>query len=139
MPRRLRPSAALLRDSLWQGKSGRCSSPNLRPALASRSRSASGSSAARSFSFPPARFILAAAKLDFELRIAAPRAFQPSAALLQRAGGRVVCTEDIKVAASSADALYTDVWVSMGKEAESAERIELLRGYQINSALLKLA
>ena len=81
----------------------------------------------------------AAAKLGFELRIAAPKGFQPSADLLKRAGGRVLATEDLKKAASGADLLYTDVWVSMGKESESAERVELLRGYQINAALLKLA
>lgn len=84
-------------------------------------------------------WIFAAAKLGFELRIAAPKAFQPAADLLRRAGGRVVCMEDIKTAAEGADVLYTDVWVSMGKEAESAERIKKLTGYQINSAVVKLA
>ena len=84
-------------------------------------------------------WIFAAARLDFELRIAAPKAFQPSAVLLQRAGARVQCTEDLEQAAGQADLLYTDVWVSMGKESESAERIERLKGYQINSRLTKLA
>jgi ornithine carbamoyltransferase len=84
-------------------------------------------------------WIFAAAKLGFELRIAAPAAFKPSVDVLRRAGGKVVCTEDIKAAASGADLLYTDVWVSMGKEAESAERVKQLNGYQINSATVKLA
>jgi ornithine carbamoyltransferase len=84
-------------------------------------------------------WIFAAVKLGFELRIAAPKAFQPAPALLQRAGGDVVCTEDLRAAAAGADVLYTDVWVSMGKEAESAERLEQLSGYQINQALLNLA
>ena len=84
-------------------------------------------------------WIFAAARLDFELRVAAPKAFQPSAEILRRAGGRVSCTEDIRQAASGADALYTDVWVSMGKEAESEARGELLRGYQVNGPLVKLA
>jgi ornithine carbamoyltransferase len=84
-------------------------------------------------------WIFAAARLDFELRIAAPRDFQPPAALLHRAGGRVVCTEDVQTAARDADVLYTDVWVSMGKEAESAERSAKLRGYQLNSQALKAA
>jgi len=35
--------------------------------------------------------------------------------------------------------LYTDVWISMGKEAEAAERVKILSGYQINEALVKLA
>ncbi|HWI56535.1 MAG TPA: ornithine carbamoyltransferase [Bacillota bacterium] len=84
-------------------------------------------------------WIFAAAKLGFELRIAAPQAFQPAPELLQRAGGKVICTADLKAAASGADLLYTDVWVSMGKEAESADRIQQLSGYQINAGLVKLA
>jgi ornithine carbamoyltransferase len=84
-------------------------------------------------------WIFAAAKLGFELRIAAAKNFQPEAALLKRAGGKIVCTDDLKAAATGADLLYTDVWVSMGKEAESAERIKHLTGYQINAPLVKLA
>lgn len=87
----------------------------------------------------PASWIFAAAKLDFQLRIAAPKKFQPAAALLQRAGGKVACTEDLRAAAKGADVLYTDVWVSMGKEAEAAARLKALKGYQINLALVKLA
>lgn len=87
----------------------------------------------------PVSWMFAAAKLGFELRIAAPKKFQPSAALLKRAGGKVICTEDVKAAACGADVLYTDVWVSMGKEAESAARLKVLKGYQINQALVKLA
>jgi len=87
----------------------------------------------------PASWIFAAAKLGFELRIAAPKKFQPSAALLKRAGGKIVCTEDVRVAANGADLLYTDVWVSMGKESESAERLRALAGYQLNGKLVKLA
>jgi ornithine carbamoyltransferase len=87
----------------------------------------------------PVSWIFAAAKLDFELRIAAPKKFQPSPELLRRAGGKIICTEDVRGAAHGADLLYTDVWVSMGKETESAERIRELAGYQINEALVKLA
>ncbi len=43
------------------------------------------------------------------------------------------------MAAAGADLLYTDVWVSMGKEAEAEERIRLLAGYQINRKLVELA
>ena len=84
-------------------------------------------------------WIFAAAKLGFELRIAAPKSFQPKAALLKRAKGNVVCTKDVKAAARGADVLYTDVWVSMGKEAESAQRLKDLAGYQINQSMVKLA
>jgi len=87
----------------------------------------------------PLSWLFAAGKLGFELRIAAPKAFQPSAALLKRAGARVVLTENTTEAADGADLLYTDVWVSMGKEEESAARIKQLTGYQINQALLQVA
>jgi ornithine carbamoyltransferase len=87
----------------------------------------------------PVSWIWAAAKLGFELRIAAPKVFQPSPALLARAGGKVSCTEDLKAAATGADLLYTDVWVSMGKETEAADRLKALSGYQVNRALVKLA
>jgi len=87
----------------------------------------------------PASWIWAAAKLGFELRIAAPKNYQPSPEILKSAGGRIIVTEDLKAAASGADLLYTDVWISMGKEAESARRIQELTGYQINQALVKLA
>ena len=84
-------------------------------------------------------WIWAAAKLDFNLRVAAPEKFQPSPELLKRAGGKISVTTDIKAAADGADLLYTDVWISMGKEAEAKERVVTLTGYQINQALVKLA
>jgi ornithine carbamoyltransferase len=87
----------------------------------------------------PASWIFAAAKLGFELRIAAPRNYQPAPEVLLRAGGKIDVTEDLKAAASGADLLYTDVWVSMGKEDESAQRIRELSGYQINAEIVKLA
>jgi ornithine carbamoyltransferase len=98
----------------------------------------------------PLSWIFAAAKLGFELRIAAPKQFQPSAEILKRAslrpeatarqaGVKIIATEDVKAAAAGADLLYTDVWVSMGKEKEAAERLKILGGYQINAALVKLA
>jgi ornithine carbamoyltransferase len=84
-------------------------------------------------------WIFAAAKLGFELHIAAPKEFQPSAELLKRGGGKVYPTEDLAAAAKGADVLYTDVWISMGKESESAARMERMTGYQINQDLVKLA
>ena len=87
----------------------------------------------------PVSWIWAAAKFDFELRIAAPNSFQPSAKLVKQAGGRIVCTPDVKAAAKDADLLYTDVWISMGKEAEATKRNKALAGYQINRDLVKLA
>jgi ornithine carbamoyltransferase len=87
----------------------------------------------------PVSWVFAAAKLGFELRIAAPKKFQPPTALLKRAGGKVQCTVDVNAAARGADVLYTDVWVSMGKEKESAARLKALKGYQVNQALVRLA
>src|SRR4051812_277947 len=87
----------------------------------------------------PASWAFAAGKLGFELRIAAPLRYQPSAELIQRAGGNIICSEDLAAMAHGADLLYTDVWVSMGKEAESAERAQELSGYQINRKLVGLA
>jgi len=84
-------------------------------------------------------WIWAASKCGFHLSIASPRKFQPPAELLERAGGDIVVTSDPAKAADSADVLYTDVWVSMGKEEESAFRIAQFHGYQINSALLAVA
>ena len=54
-------------------------------------------------------------------------------------GGKIVLTEDLQSAAAGADLLYTDVWVSMGKEDEAVERMKALSGYQINRNLVKLA
>jgi len=115
----------------------------------------------------PMSWMFAAVKLGFELRIASPAKYQPSVKLecLRfaagssgkppgdptepeedrlvmfnfKGGGRIVRTEDLETAAAGADLLYTDVWVSMGKEAEAAERIRLLSGYQINRPLVRLA
>ncbi len=87
----------------------------------------------------PISWIFAAAKLGFELRIAAPKAYQPASEILARADGKIIITEDVQAASRGADLLYTDVWISMGKEAESAQRIKDLNGYQINAGLVKLA
>ena len=87
----------------------------------------------------PVSWIFAAAKLGFELRLAAPKSYQPPPEMISRAGGRVICTDDIKAAAAGADLLYTDVWVSMGKEAEAAARVQTFQGYQINEAIVQLA
>jgi ornithine carbamoyltransferase len=86
-------------------------------------------------------WIWAAARLDFELRIAAPPHFQPDASLLKRVEtqGRVRVFSDVKEAVHGSDVLYTDVWVSMGKEEESAFRLSQLAGYQINESLVARA
>jgi ornithine carbamoyltransferase len=87
----------------------------------------------------PASWIWAAAKLGFTLRIAAPNAYQPSPELVRRAGGSIECSEDVAALTRGADLLYTDVWVSMGKESEAQERLRALAEYQINRKLVRLA
>jgi ornithine carbamoyltransferase len=84
-------------------------------------------------------WLFAAGKLDFELRIASPKRYQPKGELLKRSGGKVICTEDLQEAARDADVLYTDIWVSMGREGEEARREAELGPYWINESLVKLA
>ena len=84
-------------------------------------------------------WLFAAGKLGFELRIASHKKYQPDKASLERAGGRVICTDDISVAARNSDVLYTDIWVSMGQESETARREADLGPYWINDAVVKLA
>jgi ornithine carbamoyltransferase len=82
----------------------------------------------------------AAARLGFNLRIAAPHHFQPAPALVERIGYKgIEVTDNLAGAAEGADVLYTDVWVSMGKEAESAYRIAQLASYHIDHALVARA
>ncbi len=81
-------------------------------------------------------WIWAAARLGFELRIAAPSKFFPPDDLVERCGGNVKLMVDAKEAAEGADVLYTDVWVSMGKEEETAFRLAQFKGYQIDDALV---
>jgi ornithine carbamoyltransferase len=83
-------------------------------------------------------WIAAARKFNFTLRIAAPKKFQPDPQLITSAGN-ISVTEDPSSAAAGAEVLYTDVWVSMGKEEESSYRIAQLSGYRIDHELLKLA
>ncbi|HJN88743.1 MAG TPA: ornithine carbamoyltransferase [Verrucomicrobiota bacterium] len=87
----------------------------------------------------PVSWVYASAALGFELRIAAPAEFQPGAETLAKSGGNIVCTEDVRAGVEGADMVYTDVWVSMGMEAEAEERLAKLAGYQINGDLMHLA
>ena len=57
----------------------------------------------------------------------------------QQNGGNITLTEDVAKGVEGADFIYTDVWVSMGKQKEKwAERIALLRDYQVNSKMMQL-
>lgn len=85
-------------------------------------------------------WIWASERLGFELVIAAPEGYQPPADLLGRlSAGTVRVEADPAAAVDGADVLYTDVWVSMGQEEESARRLQELAPYQINKALVARA
>jgi len=85
-------------------------------------------------------WIWAAERLGFELRIAAPENYRPKASLLQKLTNRkIIITDDPTAGADRADVLYTDVWVSMGFEDESARRLGELGSFQINEQLVARA
>ena len=84
------------------------------------------------------------AKMGLDVRIACPRGFEPfpqvverSLELADRSGGRLTITDDVERAATGADALYTDVWVSMGQE--DADRRASFAGFQVGPDLVDLA
>jgi ornithine carbamoyltransferase len=79
-------------------------------------------------------WIYAAEILKFHLVLAGPDGY-----LSEVTNSYVTQTHDVKEAARDADVLYTDVWVSMGLEAEKAERLATFQGYQINHDLLAIA
>ncbi|WP_213715476.1 ornithine carbamoyltransferase [Cedecea lapagei] len=88
----------------------------------------------------------AAALTGLDLRLVAPKACWPDEklvaeckAMAEKTGGKITLTEDVASGVKGADFIYTDVWVSMGEAKEKwAERIALLRPYQVNSAMLAL-
>ncbi len=88
-------------------------------------------------------WIEAAAKLPFELALACPEGYDPDKDVIAKA--MPVAKKEIKIhrapaaAAKDADILYTDVWASMGQEAENEQRKKVFKNYQINSSLLKEA
>ncbi len=90
--------------------------------------------------------LLGAAKLGVNIHIATPRGYEPDSEVMALAqntarisGSTVKLGTDPAGAVADADAVYTDVWVSMGREAEGKERLRDLAAYQVNSSLLSLA
>ena len=91
-------------------------------------------------------YLVGGAKLGMDVRIAAPRSLWPRNEIVELArtvsdetGGRIMITEDVSEAVGGADVLLTDVWVSMGEPADVwAERIDLLKPYQVNAETMKL-
>jgi ornithine carbamoyltransferase len=86
--------------------------------------------------------VLIGALLGASLIVACPPGYEPDPGVLARArrlGGDVEVTEDARKAATAADVLYTDVWTSMGQEAEREKRLEAFSRYQINETLVNFA
>ena len=87
----------------------------------------------------------AAVTLGMNLRLASPEAYQLPESTLAAARARgsggmeIVQVTDPFEAVEGADAVYTDVWTSMGQEAESARRMQAFEGYRVSSALMDLA
>ena len=88
-------------------------------------------------------WINAAAKLPFHLDLACPDGYDPDGALLERGRSAakvgIVLHRDPAEAVRDADVIYTDVWVSMGQEAEKEERLRRFQGYQVNQRLVERA
>ena len=84
-------------------------------------------------------FIAAAAQFDFSLRIACPAGYEPGAEWLDKGGDRVSVGRDIRAAADNADLIVTDVWASMGQEADQKAREQAFAGYQVDAELMRLA
>ena len=86
--------------------------------------------------------MLICALLGASMTVACPPGYEPDPRVLaqaRRLGGRVEVTEDAKRAATGADVLYTDVWTSMGQEAEKVKRQEAFSRYQLNDTVLGFA
>jgi ornithine carbamoyltransferase len=85
---------------------------------------------------------VAAAKLGMDFRILAPQALQPDPALVEElvrdGDGTVLVTDDKEQALAGSSALYGDVWVSMGEEEQTEQRIATLRDYKVNADLMAM-
>ena len=90
--------------------------------------------------------MFASAKVGMNMVCASPKGYQPNPEVLREAqedavqtGCTITVEEDLFKAAKGADVLYTDVWTSMGEEAERDIRFKALHNYQINQALVETA
>lgn len=85
--------------------------------------------------------IVGGIKMGMRVSVACPTGYTPDAEIMKWASqtGRFVCTDSVLEAAEGADVLYTDVWASMGQEAQAEERKKIFRGYQINRDVLSVA
>jgi ornithine carbamoyltransferase len=90
--------------------------------------------------------VLAGAKLGVNVALACPEGYHPAAAILDRAapdakrrGVTISVHARPEDAVKDADVIYTDVWTSMGQEKEKQERLKAFAGFQVSTAMMKLA
>jgi ornithine carbamoyltransferase len=85
--------------------------------------------------------IVGGIKMGMSVSVACPKGYEPDADIMAWATetGKFTCTDNVFEAAKDADVLYTDVWASMGQEAEAEERKKIFKGYQINADVMSVA
>ena len=85
--------------------------------------------------------IVGGIKMGMEVSVACPKGYEPDETLMKwaRENGKFTCTDDVLEAAKGADVLYTDVWASMGQEAEAEARKKIFKNYQINANVMSVA
>lgn len=85
--------------------------------------------------------IVGGIKLGMKVAVACPKGYEPDAEIMKwaYATGDFECGEDVLEMAKDSDVLYTDVWASMGQEAEAEERKKVFKQYQINDKVLEVS
>ena len=86
--------------------------------------------------------LLVGALFGTDMAVACPPGYEPAPAVVEaarRRGGRISITHDLPEALRGADVLYTDVWISMGQEAEREQRLEAFGRFQVNERVMEFA
>ncbi len=90
--------------------------------------------------------MLLAAKLGMNFTAATPKGYEPNKEVVKKAqkfakasGAKIEITNDPKLGVKKSDAVYTDVWASMGQESEKDERAKIFKEFQVNQKLMNLA
>jgi ornithine carbamoyltransferase len=91
-------------------------------------------------------WLMLAAKLGFELRVATPKGYECDDTIVNDAleiaklsGAKITFGNDPKEAVKGCDVVTTDTWVSMGQESEKEERLRAFQGYMVDEAMMSLA
>ena len=91
-------------------------------------------------------WLMLAAKLGFELRVATPKGYEVDKKILKdalkiakKSGAKLIISNDPKSAIKGATVVTTDTWVSMGQEEEKEKRIKDFKGYMVDAKMMKLA